>query len=100
MILQNEARCKACDDVIFSRHRHDFVSCKCGAVTLDGGMSYLRRVGRDLSLVEERCIEIPDEAGHAAIEAIRWAHDTGRNELGVLCAVARALRDHGVQLCV
>lgn len=97
MILQNEIECKKCGDRIFSANRHDFKTCKCGAVSVDGGMSYLRRVGnRDDWL--DFSIEIPDEAYKAAIENIKWAKETGRNELGVLCAVVRALRDNGVKI--
>ena len=30
---------------------------------------------------------------HAMLNAIAWAKDTGRNDFGLLCAVARAWRD-------
>ena len=46
-IKRNQIRCKRCDDVIQSRHRHDFVMCSCGAVGVDGGKDYLRRIGTD-----------------------------------------------------
>src|SRR5574337_866627 len=32
-----KVRCKKCDDVIQSMHRHDFRWCKCGAIAIDGG---------------------------------------------------------------
>jgi len=34
--------CAACGDWIYSRTRHDCHSCSCGAVTVDGGLDYLR----------------------------------------------------------
>jgi len=34
-----------CDDLIESKHTHDFKSCKCGSVYVDGGHEYLRRLG-------------------------------------------------------
>jgi hypothetical protein len=37
-----KAKCKLCEDVIESKHRHDYVACKCGEIFLDGGESYLR----------------------------------------------------------
>jgi hypothetical protein len=40
--MRNRARCRRCGDVIESRHRHDFVSCGCRAIFVDGGMDYLR----------------------------------------------------------
>ena len=44
-ILRNSARCKRCQDEIESKYRHDFVSCKCGAISVDGGKAYLKRCG-------------------------------------------------------
>lgn len=41
-ILRNAAQCAKCGDVIESRHRHDFVSCSCGAIFVDGGRDYIR----------------------------------------------------------
>ena len=32
-----------CEEEIESVHRHDFVTCKCGNVSVDGGKDYLRR---------------------------------------------------------
>ena|SRR6476661_3513476 len=98
MILSNQVRCNACKDTPFSAHVHDFKYCECGAVAVDGGLHYLRRVFRSPAEYEELSIEIPDEAKKAAIERIKWAKETGRNELGILCAVAIALRDNGVKL--
>lgn len=44
-ILVNKIRCKKCGDIIESKTRHSFVVCKCGAVAVDGGHDYLKRVG-------------------------------------------------------
>lgn len=44
-ILCNKIKCKKCGDIIESKNRHDFVSCKCGSVAVDGGNSYLKRIG-------------------------------------------------------
>lgn len=44
-IKVNKAKCKKCGDVIESTHTHDFVRCKCGAIAVDGGHDYLRRLG-------------------------------------------------------
>ena len=44
-ILCNKIKCKKCGDIIESKNRHDFVTCKCGSVAVDGGNSYLRRAG-------------------------------------------------------
>ena len=43
-ILRNKAKCLKCGDIIESKHRHDFVFCKCGDLAVDGGKDYLRRL--------------------------------------------------------
>lgn len=43
MIIWNAVACKHCKTIIESLHRHDYVSCKCGAVSVDGGTDYLKR---------------------------------------------------------
>lgn len=57
-IIKNAAQCRKCDEIIESKYRHDFVMCKCGAIGVDGGRSYLRRIGHpesaiDLSVTED-----------------------------------------------
>lgn len=57
-IKRNRARCRKCITIIESEHRHDYVSCKCGAIAVDGGKDYLRRAGHvkdieDLSEYED-----------------------------------------------
>ncbi len=44
-ILVNKIKCNLCGDITESVHRHDFKYCKCGAVAVDGGFDYLRRLG-------------------------------------------------------
>ena len=46
-ILVNRIKCKKCGDVIESKNRHDFQSCSCGAVSVDGGLDYIRRCGEE-----------------------------------------------------
>ena len=62
-IIRNMARCKLCGDVIESKTRHDFVTCSCGAVSVDGGHDYLRRCYNLTDDIEELSVieEIPDE---------------------------------------
>ena len=44
-IIKNAVKCKKCGEVIESTYRHDFVTCSCGSISVDGGHDYLRRVG-------------------------------------------------------
>lgn len=64
IIERNSVHCIACGDDIVSRHVHDFVTCSCGSVSVDGGHEYLRRVFNgqaiytDTSITRE--VEIPE----------------------------------------
>jgi hypothetical protein len=44
-IIKNSARCRKCNSIIESKHRHDFVWCKCQSIAVDGGKDYLKRTG-------------------------------------------------------
>lgn len=46
-IIKNAARCKLCGDIVESTYTHDFVTCSCGNLSVDGGHDYLRRCFRD-----------------------------------------------------
>ena len=61
MIIKNAIRCNICGDEIESKHRHDYVQCKCGACAVDGGYDYLlRRCAKDescftdISIIEQK----------------------------------------------
>ena len=45
--LVDAIQCVSCFDVIYSRARHDFHSCTCGQVSIDGGFNYTRVVWND-----------------------------------------------------
>ena len=97
MILSNQVECLKCGDKPFSTNRHDFKYCKCGNIAVDGGMDYLRRVGK-LDEYKDISIEIPDEHIYKLSEVVKWANDTNRNEFGMVCAIMRTLRDLGYDL--
>lgn len=42
-IVVNMAQCLKCKDVIQSNSVHDYVTCSCGNLSIDGGQDYLRR---------------------------------------------------------
>lgn len=43
VVIRNSAACSHCGEEIVSSHVHDFVTCSCGGVSVDGGHDYLRR---------------------------------------------------------
>lgn len=40
--MKNRAKCNLCKSIIESFHRHDYVSCKCGEISIDGGDEYYK----------------------------------------------------------
>lgn len=92
MIVQNAVTCLGCGDFIVSKHRHDFVTCTCGAISVDGGQAYLRRVG-DFANATDYSWELPDDLYKACAEAAEEAKETGRNKFGIANAVMRKLRE-------
>ena len=40
MITVHAIQCPSCEDVVFSRSRHDMRGCSCGEVAIDGGFDY------------------------------------------------------------
>lgn len=43
-LLINQAKCLLCGDIVTSKHSHDYVTCKCGNLSIDGGNEYPRRL--------------------------------------------------------
>lgn len=55
-LIRNRAKCLLCGDVIESVHTHDFVRCSCGALAVDGGTAYARRVFKDHDSYQDMCV--------------------------------------------
>jgi len=97
-ILSNQIKCLKCGDTPYSSHRHDCASCKCGECFVDGGMDYFRYGAKDMTNLQPMGIEVEDELYDVCIKEIEWCEETGRNSLGVLCAITRAIRDSGYKI--
>ena len=46
--VTNSAQCLACGQVIESKQRHDYVSCECGEISIDGGLDYCRYIVKNV----------------------------------------------------
>ncbi|WP_435070949.1 DUF7695 domain-containing protein [Ohessyouella blattaphilus] len=46
-IKHNRFKCLTCGDIMESTSRHDFVTCACGNLSVDGGHDYFRICYRD-----------------------------------------------------
>ena len=51
-IITNKIQCLRCSASIESLHHYHFVACPCGAVAVDGGHTYLRRIGEPTEFTE------------------------------------------------
>lgn len=70
MIYRNSAKCLKCNEELISRSRHDYVTCKCGSLSVDGGRDYLKRRGKSGQYHET---SITSDAPFQAIrEALEW----------------------------
>lgn len=54
-IYMNVAKCTRCGWIIRSKNRHDYQTCKCGAVSVDGGSWYVGLAG-DLDNAEPHTV--------------------------------------------
>lgn len=61
-IIKNRAYCKKCHEEISSATVHHFNTCRCGALSVDGGTDYLRRVGHPSNYVDTSIV-ISDAPG-------------------------------------
>jgi hypothetical protein len=72
-ILVNMAKCRKCEEIIVSTHRHDFRYCKCGAISVDGGTAYLKRSFTNFS-------DIIEMSEHEEYEREEFDWETKRRE--------------------
>lgn len=62
-IIRNMAKCRKCNTVAESIHRHHLSLCECGSIFVDGGTDYLRRGGNLENIVEmSESVEVETEA--------------------------------------
>jgi hypothetical protein len=55
VLKRNAAECRLCGDTIESKHRDENVRCSCGEIFVEGGLSDLRRGGRNILNLIDRC---------------------------------------------
>lgn len=78
-IIKNQAQCLICGEIIESTHRHDYVTCKCGNLSVDGGKDYCRRSFKemdtwiDISIWEE---DLPKSSYAVTIEEVNGNGET------------------------
>lgn len=63
VIINNKIKCKKYGDIIGSKSNNDYKRCLCGAVAIDGGKDYLKRIGNEedyeeLSEIKDNIVNI------------------------------------------
>lgn len=62
--MKNRAKCKLCQSIIQSFHTYDYVSCKCGEISIDGGDEVLRVYAKNW----ENFLRIDDEGNEIVVK--------------------------------
>lgn len=75
-LVHNSALCLLCDDIIVSKHRHDFVACHCGSIGVDGGNEYERRMGESFNMIN---LSIYSDKFEDFREYLRWGRNYNKN---------------------
>ena len=99
--LRNRAKCKLCGDILESFHRHDYVTCTCGEIGIDGGMDYFKcnakdwknflRIDNEGNEITPRIVE---EAPKEEEKPIELSIDTKIDMLKNMVEIFRTLPDH------
>ena len=62
--MRNRAKCKLCKDIVESFHVHDYVTCSCGEIAVDGGLQYLKAVAKNW----ENFLRVDDEGNEIIVK--------------------------------
>ena len=61
-IVYNSIKCLECNEILVSRHRHDYVTCDCpNSAMVDGGNEYERYGAMDMDKIEPNYIYLDDD---------------------------------------
>lgn len=74
--MRNRAKCKLCQEIIESKHRHDYVTCSCSEISIDGGDSYLRCCARNW----DNFLRVDDDDNELPIEVHNKEETVERKE--------------------
>ena len=55
-VIINKAQCLKCKDIIESKHVHDYKTCSCGNLSVDGGLEYCKRNCQDFLAYKEMSV--------------------------------------------
>lgn len=62
-LIKNIVSCNKCGDIIESKFTHDYQECKCGAISVDGGIEYQKLSGNEEDINFNHTIYQDTESG-------------------------------------
>lgn len=77
-MIENSAKCLKCGDKIISKHRHDYITCSCGNVSVDGGLDYCRRSFKEMDTWIDTSIWEEDTSKQSYEETIEGDINNGK----------------------
>ena len=68
--MRNRAKCRLCNDILESFHRYDYVTCKCGEISVTGGLDAYECSSKDWA----NFLRVDDE-GNTIVPTIKSTDD-------------------------
>jgi hypothetical protein len=65
--MKNRAKCKLCNDVLESFHEFDYVTCKCGEISISGGSIRLECSAKDW----KNFVRIDDQGNEISVKVLQ-----------------------------
>lgn len=98
--MRNRAKCKLCESIIESFHRHDYVSCECGEISVDGGRDYFRASAKDWGnflriddFDKEIPVKVVEQVPKEMVEDIKPKPQTRKEVLELLESTIKSLQE-------
>lgn len=79
MVTVKAIKCSKCQDLIYSRARHDCHKCTCGSLSVDGGFEILRILSLTETSTFAGIVDLPIDATK---EQLYNDWNEGKNEYG------------------
>lgn len=74
--MRNRAKCKLCGDILESFHRYDYVTCRCGEISIDGGGDYYHCSAKNF----DNFLRVDDEGNEIVVKIQDADNSTTKEE--------------------
>lgn len=98
--MRNRAKCKLCNSIIESFHRHDYVTCTCGEISVDGGRDYFRASAKEWTnfiriddFDKEIPVKVAEDTPEKVADEIKQKPQTKKEVLDLLESTIKSLNE-------